>query len=355
METTFAILPIEIIKEIVMTIDVRSRRMLIITCNFFKFISVNIHLCDITFGDIFLIPELTREFLQMHLDQISYRADSRYLHTQCANLILAAIVSGHNRFVLDIITVVINKTHPTLDTDYRKKIQAWFSDLVSAVRYISYRIKYVSVIINEIINIKDYQKIWFYTILDADRYDILKRLFNHNSDEKSILLCYLAASHHLVAKYCHLERMAYDGKYDTLKYCVQNNVDYHDMFCVRIPFLTIKCAAYGGHMDLFIWLTDICKCAITSDMVGCLLRCNYVDVYRNLYSTGRCIRYQWISPFDVFTESHTAWVKNLPRVSLATFEYCLNEFGWSMQFSFGQHIGKIDTEVCIKYKEIIGN
>lgn len=305
--------------------------------------------------DIFELPELTLNFLSMHLNQILY--SKRCSDLLEANLMLAAFISKRLEFVPQIIKVVMIKYK--FDLSAYGSVCQYVSDLLAHPDTFyspAFKPLFEKRRTEQFIRIKLYREIWFNTMLQVNRLDLFNLLCHSAPIRKAELLCWMADKYGIVPSTIIIAKMAYEGELDVFEYCAANNKLWSEsIFEVceesNLSDTIIPYAVHGNHIDLIDWLcVNYIKINgnnyIYSEIFRAFFRYNRIDWYEKLRNRFRC----HITLVSLFYVSDVYFGRSTPKISLSTFEFGIKEFLWSASIpNDTRHIGVMDIEIYEKY------
>jgi hypothetical protein len=313
-----------------------------------------------TFEDLFQINP-SADFLKMCSNDMLYTRET--YQTRVANLILASLVIQNKHAFMEIMR---NSTRWYMADMYHSwpALEKQFS--IPFIDWKDISTTYLSGF-TDVIPFSCYKKIIFTTILNADRLDVFKYLLAPPIPETKSELLILLANHNFMVDEDYLLQMTYRNEYDSLKYLYANNKGYCKMISDN-HYKVLIYASLGGHLDLTTWILSIGRNGSNDYIFGiavtkaieCFLRCNHVDKYTELITSHPTwpnhLQSNDFSFESVITANvdHTRYpavtFMNVQPVSLATFDFCLKEFGWSTEILHSTyHIGLFSTEIYEKY------
>jgi hypothetical protein len=318
---------------------------------------------------LFRIPNLSLQTLQSYFKNVSLSDNDR--HVKFAHVMLAAFKNQHIEFVLEIINVITQKNMGTTFEFYLN-----YRECVTMNTFLK-KIPTIKPYIR-IINFYEYCKIWVLSALSVSDMDLIHFMYPHAPVRKLELFINFTTYFDFAndnfdkkTKTYYIEYMdLFENHYKKMMY--QNVPDDFVYGCLYAPqcgkilknhcdvYPYLRCALYGGHLTTAYRLIknhfphqqpiQMYKLITT-----CLLRCNHIEAFQN-YVTDiglhqHLYKYlnQELKVDDIFTNQYADGI-NLPKLSLATFDFYLQKFGLEGKIPDSDcHIGIADIAIYEKY------
>ena len=357
-------IPTELIVYILSYVDGDSLFQTIQVCRRFGLIVTKIikeaeH--DDMYGHLFKIKTLSLETLRLYFRKIETIDNSKI-----ANLMLAAFTSNQNMFISEMIGNMENIDKKFIfrmsilkDNKFFKT--NWFNDnaLLNSISQSDINLG------SKFINFRKCLKIWFSIIISADQFDTLYQMYPFCPTKKYVALDYLRVFQSNLTNYDtvkitnYIKKMMYSGE---ILIHYEHNLHTASPTCDKMHRFA-SYALYGGHLNHFMKHTmhgyryvingQIRNCHRL--IITCLLRHNHVDSYRQYAEKFQS------DPYFQIIRRHIGFANilvnfpvidsiMLPQLSLATFEFCIKEFGLPAKLpNSNYYVNIVSPTVCQKY------
>lgn len=183
-----------------------------------------------------------------------------------------------------------------------------------------------------------YQKIWFCNIFDIDRFDIFPIICPDAPKKKSKLLCWLIEKQDFMVSVDYLQKMAWRGEREMFRYLINNSVAYRErIFENGMLAQLIACTIYGNRLELYRDFAAHKPRSVDKNYIYnvniCFLRVNRIDLYTQYQNVPS---HHYFKPLPIAYLFHyycPSFVKTLPLISLATFEYYVGRYNLPTKLS----------------------